>query len=358
MAMIRRNVIIILGMHRSGTSLVSGILERLGVEFGSDLLGAMEGVNEKGFWEHRCLVEAHEELLHALGRAWYDITPLPDGWLESSAAQDFKRNMMLWIQEEFSDTSLFGLKDPRMCLFLPLWQQIFKGLNIVVHHLLVLRNPLEVAQSLYKRDGLPPLYSLALARYYLSSIYQSIHDTSFFKVTYRDVVVSTQDTFEQVEKEFSLGFQLDVLKENVGGLLDHSLYHYELDDGLYESLEQLLAKSSHWLDLDGNGVSDDTRLHSYFTQIQEAWEYRHNNTLALQKKLAEIGGSLEHAQQVVAERDAQLKSLTDKLISLGKEHEHAQQVVAERDAQLEHIYAYMDKLWIGRWLMKGVRKSE
>ncbi|HJP99138.1 MAG TPA: hypothetical protein VJ862_11295, partial [Rhodanobacteraceae bacterium] len=79
-------VILVLGMHRSGTSAVTRCLNLLGAEVGSKLLPPAED-NRSGFWEHAEVVAVHEELLGDLDRVWHDGRALPEGWLLSAAAR-------------------------------------------------------------------------------------------------------------------------------------------------------------------------------------------------------------------------------------------------------------------------------
>ena len=78
--------ILVAGMHRSGTSALTGALNVLGISLGQHLLAPGED-NPKGYWEHQSAVEIHERLLTALERRWDDVRPLPAGWLTSEAAQ-------------------------------------------------------------------------------------------------------------------------------------------------------------------------------------------------------------------------------------------------------------------------------
>ena len=58
-----RRVLLVLGMHRSGTSALAGALRILGVYFGDQFLEPQKSINERGFWEHREIVDLHERLL-------------------------------------------------------------------------------------------------------------------------------------------------------------------------------------------------------------------------------------------------------------------------------------------------------
>src|SRR3546814_15012580 len=69
--------ILILGMHRSGTSALTRVLNLLGVALGERLMPAGKG-NESGHWESLAVYEAHEQLLTALGRRWDDFREMPE----------------------------------------------------------------------------------------------------------------------------------------------------------------------------------------------------------------------------------------------------------------------------------------
>ena len=148
-----RKVILVLGMHRSGTSAVTRCLNLLGAEVGNKLLPPAED-NRSGFWEHADVVAIHEELLKELGRAWHDARALPEGWLLSAAARKARGKLAKLVADEFDASVLCAVKDPRLCRFVPLWREVLleSGLDAVA--LLVVRHPAEVARSLNARDGL------------------------------------------------------------------------------------------------------------------------------------------------------------------------------------------------------------
>jgi len=71
--------IIVLGMHRSGTSAMARIMNLLGVALGEDIVPPQFD-NPRGFLEHRKIYEIHDKLLSGLGSAYDDIRPLPQNW--------------------------------------------------------------------------------------------------------------------------------------------------------------------------------------------------------------------------------------------------------------------------------------
>ena len=154
----RRDVptaLLVLGMHRSGTSAVAGALRLAGVDLGTDLM-APAADNPRGFFEHAGVVAIHDRLLHALGRAWNDPRPLPAGWLESAAASTASAELEALLRDEFGAAPLWAVKDPRMCRLLPLWWPVLERMGVRPAALFVLRHPDEVAASLATRNDWPP----------------------------------------------------------------------------------------------------------------------------------------------------------------------------------------------------------
>ena len=161
--------VLILGMHRSGTSAVARVLNLLGVELGSRMMRPGND-NPAGFWEHQDVVAIHERLLDGLDMAWDDPRPMPGGWLQSAAADQARVAIADLVKSEFGKSRLWGVKDPRLCRLVPLWTGVLDTLGIEARALLVSRHPLEVAISLAHRNELPgAVGQLLWARYLIDA---------------------------------------------------------------------------------------------------------------------------------------------------------------------------------------------
>jgi hypothetical protein len=145
------NAILVAGMHRSGTSALTGALKMFGISLGEHLLAPGDD-NPKGYWEHEGAVEIHERLLAALERRWDDVRPLPTGWLTSGAAQQALAEIGELISREFAGAPVWAVKDPRICRFLPLWIEALQTLGIRPVVLFAARRPSEVAASIATRN--------------------------------------------------------------------------------------------------------------------------------------------------------------------------------------------------------------
>ena len=143
-------MVCVTGMHRSGTSMVTRLLNICGLYLGPKdrLLPAMAD-NPAGFWEDRAAVVINDAILSMLGAGWdYPPTDLKPGW-ELDPALDQLREKARDLVATFAGKELWGWKDPRFCLTLPLWKPLLPDHRVVI----CLRHPLAVADSLMKRNG-------------------------------------------------------------------------------------------------------------------------------------------------------------------------------------------------------------
>lgn len=164
-----RRGVLVLGMHRSGTSLVSNLLGRMGCDYGGDLMPAKED-NPRGYWENQAVVDLHEEFLAAVGYRWDDARPLASGVFSGAQAQATRQALRELFERDFASTSTWVLKDPRHCRLLPLWDELIAENGDEIRSIHVLRDPVAVSESLAKRNGLAPGHAFLLwIRHYLES---------------------------------------------------------------------------------------------------------------------------------------------------------------------------------------------
>jgi hypothetical protein len=157
----KRTCIMVLGMHRSGTSAITGTLIKFGVA-GPKTLVFGNSDNPKGHWESQPLIDFHDRLLASAGTNWHEAKLFNLTWLESDAALPFYDEAKSLFSDEYSNTELFVLKDPRICRFFPFWEKVLVDQNIDIKILIPFRNPLEVANSLLARNGFSLKHGLLL----------------------------------------------------------------------------------------------------------------------------------------------------------------------------------------------------
>jgi len=144
--------LLVLGMHRSGTSALTGALDALGVELGPELMPPGAD-NPRGYFEPAEIVRIHDELLAALGSGWDDPQALPEGWVDDPVVSPYRRRLSAVVRRDLARAPLWAMKDPRLCVLLPLWLPMLEELGVGVRVILVHREPREVCASLKERDG-------------------------------------------------------------------------------------------------------------------------------------------------------------------------------------------------------------
>jgi hypothetical protein len=148
---VRDDVVCIVGMHRSGTSLIAQILKQSGLYLGSEdnLLGSNVG-NPDGHFEHLGFIELNDAILKHLGGSWEFPPEFQPGW-ENAASLEPLRSRARGLLQTFSGKFPWGWKDPRTSLLLPFWRSLIPHLRFVI----CVRSPLEVANSLHDRNEMP-----------------------------------------------------------------------------------------------------------------------------------------------------------------------------------------------------------
>lgn len=205
----QQKAILVIGMHRSGTSAVSGLLAEMGVFMGKTLFAAQKGVNEKGFYENSELVGVNELILDRLLWSWDDpLAASMDKYLPEldNAIENKGRRI---IASDYKNQSAWGMKDPRTTLLLPFWQKVIDQSNIEATYILMIRSPLEVYASLKKRDGFSLEKSLMLwINYTLSGYFNSV-DKNLFVLAYERLLSNPQVVARELAMVASLDVEFD-----------------------------------------------------------------------------------------------------------------------------------------------------
>jgi hypothetical protein len=191
--------VVVVGMHRSGTSAVANSLFELGLGLPVDteMIGAGPS-NEKGHWESRELARFDESVLRYLGGTW-SAPPAPEaGWesVDDPELDALRIHAAELATRAFSPPPMV-IKDPRLCITLPLWRSIFGATPCAV---LVAREPLSVARSLQARDGFPITLGLALWERYVRQSLATVTGMPVFVLEYRSIVESPRTQLSELAK--------------------------------------------------------------------------------------------------------------------------------------------------------------
>ncbi|WP_338552553.1 glycosyltransferase [Paenibacillus sp. KS-LC4] len=207
MVQIKKKAVCILGMHRSGTSVITRAINLLGVHIGKaeDLMPAGKD-NPEGYWENVNIVTIQEKLLEFLGHSWHSAGMLPEEWWKLPGVESFKQQLINEVRFNFMNADVWMWKDPRTCVLLPIWQNIFEELGIEMNFVVVVRNPIDVGSSLKKRDQLSCKAAMDLWSYYSISMFKSLASTpsNVVFIHYDLFIDNWKDALIEVSKEFDI----------------------------------------------------------------------------------------------------------------------------------------------------------
>lgn len=181
------NGIIVLGMHRSGTSLMAELIHRWGA-FGrvGECLPPSRW-NARGYWELAPLVDLNRRLLRETGSNWsFPPSQKRDQDLAALATHPKYRDeaLSLIASMNLERGHNWFWKDPRLSLLLPFWQQLWDKPRYVI----CLRDPLEICSSLQERDNLSHPVSMMLWHRYMVSILERTRGCPCIVMSYSRVL--------------------------------------------------------------------------------------------------------------------------------------------------------------------------
>lgn len=158
---IASHLVFILGMHRSGTSAITGMLAQAGFAAPTDQMSA-NIVNPKGFWESLSIAKLNDDFLAEMESHWSSSLPLPTGWSESMSAREWRTSLLNLISEVFRGAELPTVKDPRFCTLILGLEPWLESRLIDTSFIMPIRNPLEVYKSLTKAQGTDLYHAIRL----------------------------------------------------------------------------------------------------------------------------------------------------------------------------------------------------
>jgi hypothetical protein len=222
----------VVGMHRSGTSAIANTVFELGPALpdATELIGKGP-YNEKGHWESRDLARFDESLLRYLGGTW-SAPPCPKpGWETSDepALVDLYERARELASRCFSRPPVV-LKDPRLCITLPLWREVLTPEPCAV---LIVRDPVSVARSLRVRDGFPLTLGLALWARYVRQAMTSLTGLPVFAVEYGSMFADSRRRVGELA-DFLVSCGVDVHPDGIEratNVFEEDLRHHEDDGG-------------------------------------------------------------------------------------------------------------------------------
>ena len=357
-AVVERQAVVILPMHRSGSSALSRVLSLLGCDLPKTLMGGNE-TNPTGHWESTVVRTLNDDVLASGGSKWQDWQAFNPNWYKTPKPREFRARALEILQEEFGASSLFVFKDPRVCRIFPFWRDAFAAAGITPKIILTVRHPQEVAASLERRkdNGIPALVGLLLWLRYMLEAEADSRGMTRAVVSYdrllRDPVGMAEELQERLEVFWPSLSELQA--DEIRGYVDPTLRHHDAVVGagltevpdFQEWLEAVHEIFLRW-SRDGEDAADYPALDAVRRQLNELAGPLHRlvGTLTAQAgDLAEARSARNAAweekdrlAQELSQRDETIEDLQGRLQSLTsaleqRSHEAEETAKALKEAQ-------------------------
>jgi len=302
-------LIVVLGMHRSGTSAITRGLQALGVNLGDRFLPPQED-NRKGFWEDIDICALNVEMLTVIGSDWYHVAPIEAANVEELCKEGYLMRAVELLRSKVTSAPIFGFKDPRVAKLLPFWKEVFSHCQFDVSYIVALRHPLSVVKSLAKRDGIEAEQSYLL---WLGHILTSLTGSAGRRrilVDYDRLLESPGHELNRIATCCDLEVDPAEMQGYISEFLDQGLRHtvYTLNDLLLDDTCPPIVREVYagLLDVASEKTEfEDSELQNKIARWSDEFERLRSPLLLVDKLLAQKMG----ATQAVAERDAQIAAL-------------------------------------------------
>jgi len=348
-------VILVLGMHRSGTSALAGCIAKLGVQTPSQLMPPTPD-NPKGYWETFELMHIHDRLLESADLEWSDVSPFPQTWYQTDSAHLFKTEIQAFLSTQINQNQLFLIKDPRICRIPGFWFEMLEANNTKTHTVFSLRNPLEVAESLFARDKIPiAIGCLLWLRHILDSELSSRKLSRSF-VRYEDLIAAPKEALSKVANDLDISWPSDNWDE-IESFMEPNLRHHSVNPKeltAEKELPEIIGRTARVLDLLVDSPKSDSAMNSLNMIRNELFqsELLYEPALAEKKKLAaKLKEQLSESRTAHSKLGSSYKWLTqknqlleEKLKELGYSLQEAEQQIAQQNETLFSKYEHIKVL--------------
>ena len=193
------SALLVLGMHRSGTSAITGALGLCGAWVGeeTELTGA-NAENPRGFWERRDMRQICDRLLQAAGADWWKVASFDPKAIPHAILAEERRRFEKIIAA-LDEHGTWVVKEPRLCLLLPLLRDHIDN-PVCIH---ISRNPLEVAQSLQSRNGFSIAAGLALWEAYNRLALSASENLPRLLVSHESLMLRPMETVTEILEQLA-----------------------------------------------------------------------------------------------------------------------------------------------------------
>ena len=271
--------IVALGMHRSGTSLLSRSLQALGVHIGDHFVEDKPD-NPTGYWENQFIVDLNERLFRQLRLEWKSGSLIDNKeWLTPEIVS-MQTEAAEYLHSHFASQPLWGFKDPRTIRLLPFWRAVFSAQAWDDNYVIIIRNPLSVAGSLDHREGMSAIQSHLIWLAHMTPYLELLAGRPRVVVDYDLLMLEPQKQLERIADRLKIALNEEnrrAVETFAASFLDAKLRHNLFSPDDYDDIPQVGALSREayrWLRLLATDrlEPDSPRFWPNWKEIQAAAE--------------------------------------------------------------------------------------
>jgi hypothetical protein len=234
----RRQALVVAGMHRSGTSAMARLLSLSGATLPERVMDPGPD-NPLGYWEPWEMVALDDEILEAVDSRWDNVFAVKDNDRAWAARGRFLDKAKDFLTHNFGDQDLLVMKDPRSSILARFWRQALDEIAVDPIYVIMVRHPLEVADSLLARNGSPRAKSLLLWTSYMLAVERDTRDAPRIFVTYSDMLNDWRGVLDRIEAamERPLPRRTPAAGVEIERFLSKSHRHHEADVSALDEMQ-------------------------------------------------------------------------------------------------------------------------
>lgn len=236
-----RRALVVAGMHRSGTSAMARLLSLSGATLPERVMAPAPD-NPAGFWEPWEMVALNDRILAAFDSSWDDVFTLRVADHAAALKSSFLGEAKSFLAANFGEADLLVIKDPRASVLAPFWREALTDSGIAPLYVIMVRNPLAVARSLFKRNEFSTQKSVLVWTSYMLAVERDTRGCDRLFVDYDAMLDDWRATLAAVEASMgqALPRSADEAAADIDGFLNRSHRHHEA------TAEDLSARSDVW----------------------------------------------------------------------------------------------------------------
>ena len=337
--------LVVLGMHRSGTSAVTGALRLCGAWTGDESeLTSANPENPRGFWERRDVRRICDRLLHTAEADWWKVAAFGPASVPPEVLAEQRREFGR-VVASLGAHDAWVVKEPRLCLLLPVLRDCIAN-PFCIH---IFRNPLEVARSLQIRNGFGIAGGIALWEAYNRHALSASKDLPRVFVSHESLMLHPVETLDGLlDRLDALGATHLVRPDEaaVRQFVSASLYRYRATER--ETLEYLApSQRALWRELRGNEIGDHrwsvpdspvTQQYLFDLESTEGALNRHRDAES------HLSTELRRRDRTIGDRDATIRRMEDRETALRRELTGRDAAIESRDRAIRRLERRTDAL--------------